>query len=506
MSSGGGNSGTASGEIVAPSALAFLTGVCDAIEAFTKAQIERDPDVFRPRGIDLRHTVERHLYFEAINSPALRQLFTAASGGSAPRPREMPLLQQQLAPFLVKTWRLRGHWHRRVRLAWREPGWKSHREKFRAAGGARLERANWPQGQGVVLFQVVQVKFLPFLRPIAEALHRPYAFVVFDDPALFAQLEGLPRLGIRLNDAGRELLRIERFGLLEFFSTLLNGVVEALTEVRPACIVMPEGNSPYNELFSRAGHSLGIPSLCVQQGWSPIIHTGFRAMSYDRMCVWGTGFSEALAPFNPGQHFVVTGSHVLAPRLRAPGQSNGAIAFFLQAGGSPLITPAAAAGMLDLVSWAASQFPAREIRVRPHPGTPLTAAEEARLAANPNVHILPAGNAQLNEVLDCADIAVSIFSTTILEAAAAGVIPLIVNVAGLPHYNPDIAREGAAVEVKDFDAARQALSRLMEDAEFSGRIGSGLAGVAGRYFARGGSDAVSAIAAQINALATGAGD
>ena len=498
--------GVARDQIVDSHALAFLLRVCDAIEAFTDSQIAQDGDVFRPQGIDLRHVVERQLYFEMVNNVVLRQGFVAADLGGAPPARPLPLLLEQAAPFLVEGWHPKHHWHRRLRLAWTGPRWKERRKKFRAAGGVRVERADWPNGDGIILFHVVQAKFAPFLRPVAEASGRPWSFLVFEDPALFAQLEGQPRLHITLDEVGRRLLGIERFGLLEFFATFLNAILKALADVNPLCLVVPEGNSHYNELFNRAGHALGIPSLCIQQGWSPVIHTGFCNMSYDRMCVWGEGFAQALAPFNPGQPFVVTGSHVITPRVRRQGRGAGAIAFFLQAGGSPLITPEAAKAMLDFAIWAGEQFPGREIRVRPHPGKPLTTEEQALLAAGPNrLRVMPADTVRLAEVLDEADIAVSIFSTTILEAAAVGVIPLIVNVAGLPHYNPDIAREGAALEVTDFAAARRALVRLAGDRDFADGIGAALSRVAGRYFAGGGTATAAAIAGQIDALAAGAG-
>ena len=434
--------------------------------------------------------------------------FVAAAEEECPLALPLPLLLEQTAPFLVEGWRPRSHWHRRLRLAWTGPLWKERREKFRATGGARIERADWPEGDGIILLHVVQAKFASFLRPVVQALRRPCAFLVFEDPALFAQLDGQPRLHITLDEADRRLLSVDRFGLLEFFATFLNAIVKALAEIRPLCLVVPEGNSPYNELFNRAGHALGIPSLCIQQGWSPVIHTGFRNMSYDRMCVWGGGFVDALAPFNPEQRFVVTGSHVITPRMRQRGRSAGAIAFFLQTGGSPLITTEAAKAMLDFAIWAAGQFPEREIRVRPHPSKPLTTEERALLGGAGSLLVCAScllDMALLEEVLNEADIAVSIFSTTILEAAAAGVIPLIVNVAGLPHYNPDIAREGAALEVTDFAAARQALVRLAGDRNLADSIGAALSHIAGRYFTGGGAAAAAAIATQIDALAAGAG-
>ncbi len=487
--------------LIDPHALPFLLGVCDAIEAFTTAHVASDPHIFRPRGVDLRYAIERHLYFAMINNRDLYSLFAKAAEGARDLPARLHLLTEQFAPFLVPSWRPRGAWRR---LDWRAPGWRSRRDDFRALGAARVERGDWPTDGPPFLFQLVQAKFLPFLRPIANALGRPYAFLIFEDPALFAQLEGEPRVHITLDDAGRAHLREERYGLLEFFATYLNAAMAGLAEIRPAALVVPEGNAPYNELFNRAFHALGLPSVCIQQGWSPIVHTGFRNMSYDRMCVWGAGFAETLAPFNPAQRFVVTGSHVISPRVRTTHRANGAIAFFLQPGGSPLITSQAAKSMLGLAVWAARQFPSREIRVRPHPGGPLSEAEEKCLSLAPNLRIMPASFASMEEVLENCDIAVSIFSTTILEAAAAGVIPLIVNVAGLPHYNPDIARDHAAVEAQDFETARQALSRLCEDRAFSAGIGARLAGITGRYFARNGMQAMAAMVNEINALSGGA--
>lgn len=489
--------------LIDPHALPFLLGVCDAIERFTAAAVARDADVFRPRGVDLRYVVERHLYFSMVNNTDLYRLFVASAQQTSWRPDRLPLMTEQFAPFLVPHWRPRGHWRRRLLGMWRPPGWEEKRRHFRTLGGSELQKGSWAGGRGILLFPVVQTKFVEFLRPIAEASGRPYAFVSFEDPDVYGYLgeRHLPRLLITLDEPSRELLKVETFGLLEFYTTYMNAICSALEEIRPACIVVPEGNAPLNELFNRAGHKLSIPTICVQQGWSPIVHSGFRNMSYDRMCVWGKGFAEALSPSNPRQKFSITGNHMVSPIPRTSARRGGAIAFFLQAGGSPLITREAAQALLALAAWAANQFPDREIRVREHPSAPLTDA--AAFASIANVRLMPAAAAPLEQVLKGSDIAVSIFSTTILEAAAAGVIPLIVNVAGLPHFHPDIAREGAAMEVKDFDSARQALMRLANEPDLADAIGRGLDRIANRYFAQDKEAAKAAIVAEIEAVATG---
>ena len=478
----------------------FLLAVCAAIEEFTAAATARDPEVFRPRGVDLCYVVERHHYFAMVNDEGLYRLFVAKREGT-PCPRRLPAMAENFAPYLVKGWRPRGHWRRKLLRGWRGPRWRASRDQFRKQGAAKVRAEDILPG-APVLFLAVQAKFVRFLLPIAEALGRPYAFVAFEDPEVYAYLEkeNLPRIHVTFDDPTRELLKVEEFGLLEFYSTYLNAVVSALKALDPPCIVVPEGNSPLNELFNRAGHTLSIPTACIQQGWSPVVHNGFRNMSFDRMCVWGNGFAELLAPFNPNQKFVATGNHLVAPRPRGDDRENGPIAFFLQAGGSPLITQAAASALLELVVWAAERFPNRQIRVREHPNAPLAREDLARLAGAANVRLMPSRDASLEQVMAGCDIAVSIFSSTILEAAAAGIIPLIVNVAGLPHYSPDIARDGAAIEVKDFEMARAALVRLDEDLDYAASLAAALDTVKTRYFAR---DALPAIVAEIQNLCTG---
>src|SRR5207245_2731811 len=65
---------------------------------------------------------------------------------------------------------------------------------------------------------------------------------------------------------------------------------DAVFHLRPACLVVVEGNAPQDETINQACAQLGIPTVCVQQGWSPVLHNGFRNMSYTRMTVWGQGF------------------------------------------------------------------------------------------------------------------------------------------------------------------------------------------------------------------------
>ena len=113
-----------------------------------------------------------------------------------------------------------------------------------------------------------------------------------------------PRHAPRGQRAGRELVR----------------VLELRTARRDHRARASEGDGRRRgQQRVRRDHQPGLPAariscLCIQQGWSPIVHNGFRNMSFSAMLTWGEGFAELLRPHNPAQRFVVTGSPVFDRR------------------------------------------------------------------------------------------------------------------------------------------------------------------------------------------------
>jgi hypothetical protein len=73
-------------------------------------------------------------------------------------------------------------------------------------------------------------------------------------------------------------------------------------------------------------------------------------------------------------------------------------------------------------------------------------------------------------------------------------VPLIVNVASLPSYYPDVAAAGAGIEVKDFAAARNALRELWSG---TARYATRVANLQRRLFAHGGAQALERIALHV---------
>jgi glycosyltransferase involved in cell wall biosynthesis len=484
----------------------YAAALTDAIEAWSAHAVRQDASAFRWRQADLRYAVERHVYFALVNDKALQAWFDA---GAASRNNERPDFRgaaAMVAPFFaapaaresgaVTAWcALRLRW-----TEWRTPPSSSPDP----VPDALVETARVPE-RPTILFLVLQPKFVRFLLPVAQSFGTRAAFLTIDDPVTEAYLagEGLPAVNLRL-DPGE---RARPTGVLGEFDTLCSCYDRFwwfIDRWLPHAIIVPEGNSPLGEAARRAAARRRVPTICVQHGWSPVSHPGFRNMSFERMLVWGGWFAEALAAHNPKQRFVVTGSPAIASRQDAgprAGQPIRAIGFFLQKGG-PLIGEDDWWEFLDLVGWAAERFPDIQIVIRDHPSTaPLDAEERARIGRHANLRFMPPGSHALAEALAACDIVVAAYSTTLLEALAVGAIPVIFGASGLARYWPDLVAARAAVEEKTLGGAKARLLDLVANDGTRTALRQAGAALRPRLFAATGTAAVARIAAAIGGVA-----
>jgi hypothetical protein len=487
------------GGLFDPFMMPHLLRLTDAIERLTDDMVARDAGVFRSGRANIRYVVERQLYFAVVEDRQLYDYFVAHERGQPlPDVNTMTHWAREITPYLRNARPAPGEpLDRKTRLL----RWLHHRH---GRGSVQIEKCDG--GRPRVLFLVIHPKFVRYLKPIAERLSRPFAFLAIEDPAMFDVLreQDLPRVHIELTaeTQAMTLPEVEIFhekfkpGLFDDWFIRLNAVRRALKVLHPDCIVVPEGNAAIYELANQSAKPIGISTVCIQQGWAPVMHPGFRNMNYASMCVWGEAFADMLQTRNPDQHFVVTGNHVVFGRPQGDVSERNALAFFLQ-NGAYWLTEQAWRRMLDLIVWTAKRFPDREIRVREHPGAPLTEAELLRLNEAPNIRQMSPGPFSLEDVFSGCRVAIAITSTTILEAVASGIVPLILDVGGFGPYSPDIAATGAAIEVNNYQDARRELERLVDDDRFCASFGPRLADARKRLFARNGEQALDAIVAEI---------
>jgi hypothetical protein len=475
----------------------FQLDLSDSIGAYIREARWEQFGGLTYRGADLGRAIALNLYFRLVNDPVLRAAHARATRGEklSEDPDAIPVTTQAY-------WVLRQMLGRPPpQLPRRGPGaflkrWKIYAERSWTMGTPHLRtEPKLARRNGTVLILALSRRFFDYLLPVRQALGTEAVWLV---PAGAAWAREAAARGERILGFGEEdsqqpegattvpLAKHWR-ELVRRFDTFR----QILAREAPGAVLMTEGNQPDDEILARAAGSLGVRSICIQQGWSPIIHTGFRDMRYDHFCVWGPEFARLLQPENPRQHFVVTGSHGIEATPAPTPPRERAISFFLQKD-SLLIAPRAWREMLEFVCWTAATWPDRAILVREHPASRLTDEERSALSALPNIVLCPAASAPLDAMLQRTGIAVAFFSTTLIEALAYDAVPLIINITGAPHYVPDLAAMGAGIEVKDFAAARLAIAQLHEGTY---PAGPRISRILPRFFAHSSAQALHKVAA-----------
>ena len=438
----------------------FQLDLSDSIGAYIRELRSEQFRALSYRGADFGRAIGVNLYFRLVNDAALQAAHARASAGES--------LSENPDAIGVSTeayWVLRQMLGRHPRLTLRRL--RAYVRQSLAIGIAHPRHRPQPVlTTRRVLLLALSRRFFDYLMPVRQALGADAAWLV---PAGADWVEGAVAAGEKVvpfgEQEGQKPAAPLTGPLAAYWPEMalrFDTFRHILAREAPGAVMMTEGNQPDDEILARAAETLGVRSICIQQGWSPVIHAGFRSMQYSDFCVWGPEFADLLQPENPNQHFAITGSHRIEPASVVAGQDKRAIAFFLQ-NNSLTITLRAWREMLEFVHWTAFTWPDHEVLVREHPASPLTAQEQAALARLPNIVLCPPAATPLDALLRRSGIAVAFFSTTLIEALAYDAVPLIINITGAPHYVPDLAAMGVGIEVKDFDGARTAMTRLCAD-------------------------------------------
>lgn len=473
---------------------AFTRELCHAIELYSAAEVSKNPAAFNYRGLNLRYAVERQLYISCINSAALFEFYRRGLpdvGAYSEAALALSPMDRCIARFMPGGPARLGKAPRQRGLAYLLLRW------LRAwAIDLILRLASSHQRPRVdILFHVVHPKFARYLAPLAARLAQgSHAYLVSGDADLATAIAALgePTV-VRPRSVGPLRAQFSSGPLREFLG-LRDAADAALAAVRfvaPACMVVAEGNAPLDSITAEVCRALGIPCFCVQQGWSPYVHTGFRNMSFTSMFVWGERFAEMLAPFNPAQRFLPTGSHALAgARIGLPVRRT--VSFFLQAP-CAFLGSDAYDSFVGLIVRCAQEHPAANFVVREHPSYPVPGALRTSLQARPNLRFSDPARDSLADLICESELVVSVFSSVLLESLVFGVVPLICSIGALPNYVPDIA--GAGVEVHSIEAARAFIGRVLDEPTFLAPYRAAIPMVATRYFSVG--DAVDTMAREL---------
>lgn len=465
----------------------YIQKLCEAIESFTNNLEINNPNAFKHHGANLKYAVERDLYFYCVDNKDLYDFFRQWVRGKLPEVIELATeLERDLAFYMSdylepKRLRVRQSKSSQQNLYWR---FNNLINRVLARIRRTIEVSVFKiqllsQAQNVdVLIYLNHPRFINFLKPILKQLPFSYQYLIVQNPEFKLRIVG-ERLRFSNIEkfynlfsewfSGIYILSSDYANRFQEMTDLYDKVYKKLKQIKPKVMIVIEGNNASDEIINQAAKQLSIPVICMEQGWSPIFHNGFRNMNYSKMLVWGEGFAELLEPYNPQQKFVVTGSHTINSETRTGKLSQiletKAVSFFLQ---TPhrMISQESWDSFLELTKWSAREFPEVQMLVREHPRYPIPQKEQKHLLSFPNVKLVPSTEFFLADVLDASFLTVSIYSSTILESIAAGIPPLIYNTTSMPNFCPDINAAGAGVEVKTLEEAQKAMRQFLTDEHY----------------------------------------
>lgn len=320
--------------------------------------------------------------------------------------------------------------------------------------------ANTKQSVDVICFAHHR-KFVGLMRPVAVKTELEYAFLIRqegeidslglsnEEAILLPQLDS--SVGWELGaaawpDVANFALRVESLFL----------------KCRPKILLYCEGDAWYQDIVSRLGDKHSIRSVCIQWGAFPYEkpRIGFRKLACSIFFSWGDFFVEQLKPYNKDTSFVAIGHPGI--ELKTPASVNKRITFLLNTDPNGKVTG------LDyfheqfwqLIMWTAMHADDWKLTVRAHPMIPLTLDERSILDRFRNIEVHDPLNTTLADSLTDCDLAVTVSSSSIIEAVAFGAVPLIFNPAPW-RYQPDFGLYDSGFECKSVKTAIETMKMLI---------------------------------------------
>jgi hypothetical protein len=192
-----------------------------------------------------------------------------------------------------------------------------------------------------------------------------------------------------------------------------------LKRVRPSTVFVLEGDAPYHIQISNACNTLGIKNFCFQWGLiqTTAAKTRFSNMNFTGFLTWGNFFTDQLVPYNSMQNFHDFG-HLNFSITKSSGHS---IIFLDQGSSNPQIDQSHFQEYHKIIL-RFCQNTHHKIIVRPHPNHDLCEV----LRENLIQHGVEISNnkTSLSHDLSLSKVAVSIMSSSLLDASINGIIPV----------------------------------------------------------------------------------
>lgn len=362
---------------------------------------------------------------------------------------------------------------------------------------ARLKEALCPY-KGKMVYYAYNVRFVEIALPILSNLGQEVIVLSYEDiPESLTYPDNILIVEfpvVKIRDYANDFME-SKFPILYY---LFNSLEFLLGILEPKSILIIEGANvvEYN-MLAVIGKKHNIPTICIQHGWPGLLYSGFKEMHFDYFLSWGNRFTKLLKPFNPQPKFIPTGYPYV---VSCPKEKNKkAIAFFFQ-GPYFVSTLSIIEQMLDFAIFCASSFPSLTILIREHPSHKLNPVGLKKMASFSNIQFVPSEKEPLKNVFSKSLISVSVFSSTLVESLAYCSVPFIFNLTSMPHYLPDLQKEGLGIEVKTMKEAKERMTTLIANQSLINQYKAKILKRSADFFSSTGNKAIKNIVAEIKSL------
>jgi hypothetical protein len=444
--------------------------------------------------VPLRGALERRVYQEALLDPGRLETLVDVTGDRADFAEWLP--QDRSRPDVSTIWGYLKAWARLITYGLLRASRQGH------------EHDRAPATEFV--FCAIRPRFVNFFRPVIEQ-HGKHRCALVCDPGYGVEQEaarhGLvvckrqyARLQVRsVRRPPRALFPFYTIAIVEFLRAL-----GTLRCYRPRVVVFAEAASFPEEVMARAARAFGIATVRVQYGRAGVISPGYYEMPYDKMLMWGEGFVDRLRHASPDCRYIVTGSPLM-DKMKQSGISTFPRLF---AADKPVIS---VISQPECVSISRQDYEALvaivdrvltlnvdlNVLVRLHPADKASDFDQLAKRWPGRVRVTGVQELALENVIGESVLVAGLYSTVLSEAAASGVLPVVIRLGERHAIFPSPEEQGAAALATTPDEAVETICRLAADTDARSRYKDGMNAFARRYFGPMDGGAVVRIAAHI---------
>jgi hypothetical protein len=436
----------------------YWIDLVDSIEKYTTNKVNKNKNHFYYDGLDFTAAFERSLYFEIFGNTRIYNNCIIAIKSTDNIMYVDSLLQKEIFLVMLKNYKVKLE----VRLS-NKNRLKIfiYRNKYFINAFLKLRNKDFIGDNTLAssAFVIIHHKFIRYLTPIFNELKNS-VFIICDDFLNSIELCKKNNYHYIVLNQNAQLARKAHndiVGLTIQYETIKS----AISKIKPKNIIIPEGNSPLNELFNLVTKKeKKIKTICIQQGWSPVVHNGFRKMNYDLFLTWGGEFSNILSRYNKEQKFLVVGNHILD--LQKNEVVKNYISFFPQ-GVDSVITQKDSDDFFELAIYIANKYNNLQVIIREHPSTPIDTNMKSKLINIKNIKFMNSDKYALSAVLSKTKIAISVFSTVLYESLLYDAIPFSFNSTDLPGMEPNLCKLGVGIESKSILESKNKIDYILNN-------------------------------------------